>query len=243
MIGLLSFFWIASELQAWTAPWQTQSQAMSPWTHSEKKSRRESFFSALNEDAERSLSTERRNADDLESDESDSVNFVPAPRISKQRPAIKGEGEIKNLPWSAHRTMYPDAKFVSRLLWPVEGGRFTSGYGIRNGRFHEGIDISAPEGAGIRAAASGRVVFSGHLNGYGNVVVIYHGDGISSLYSHNSKNIKAKGAQVNKGDLIALVGKTGNAAGEHCHFETRRDGHPINPLRFTYSKSPFIARR
>jgi murein DD-endopeptidase MepM/ murein hydrolase activator NlpD len=120
---------------------------------------------------------------------------------------------------------------ASGLIWPVRG-KVTSEYGPRWGRMHAGIDIAAPSGTPIRAAKGGTVVFSGVMNGYGNVVIIDHGGGFATLYAHQSRRAAADGATVDQGEVIGYVGSTGHSTGPHLHFETRVDGRPQNPRRY-----------
>lgn len=123
-----------------------------------------------------------------------------------------------------------------RMLWPVPGHyRVSSGYGHRNNpitrraEFHSGLDIPAPSGTEIRAAESGTVIISGWRGGFGNTVVIDHGNGLSTLYGHNSRNLVSEGDWVNRGDPIARIGSTGLSTGPHLHFEVRHDGRHVNP--------------
>lgn len=118
-----------------------------------------------------------------------------------------------------------------RFMWPV-GGKFTSAFGIRNGRRHDGIDISAPNGTAIKAADAGKVVFSGKMRGYGNLIIVRHKDDFFTVYAHNSLNLARKGSSVKKGQLIAKVGRTGRATGPHLHFEVRHGQKARNPLFF-----------
>jgi lipoprotein NlpD len=118
-----------------------------------------------------------------------------------------------------------------RFAWPVNG-RLTSRYGWRRSRMHEGIDIGARSGTPVRAAESGRVIYASRLGGYGNVVVLRHGDRYETVYAHNRRFHVAKGARVHKGDVIAEVGATGNASAPHLHFEVRRNDDPRDPLLF-----------
>jgi LysM repeat protein len=124
---------------------------------------------------------------------------------------------------------------ASGLIWPVPG-KISSYYGMRRGRPHEGIDIPAPRGTPIRAAANGLIVASsGSLkgySGYGRVIIIDHGKGIWTLYAHNSKNRVNSGSCIRAGEIIGEVGATGNATGDHLHFEVRKNGRPINPLNY-----------
>ncbi len=114
------------------------------------------------------------------------------------------------------------------MSWPVRGP-VTSPYGYRWGRLHAGIDIGAGSGTPIRAAKAGQVVFSGVMNGYGNVIVINHGGGLSTLYAHQSRLGARDGQSVAQGDVIGAVGSTGRSTGPHLHFETRVGGSPQNP--------------
>ncbi|MDQ4019904.1 MAG: peptidoglycan DD-metalloendopeptidase family protein, partial [Actinomycetota bacterium] len=118
----------------------------------------------------------------------------------------------------------------SGFIWPVSG-TVTSGYGPRWGRMHEGIDISAPTGTPVRAAASGQVIIAGTMGGYGNIVVIDHGGGISTAYAHLS-SIWVGGGTVSQGQGIGAVGCTGSCTGPHLHFEVRVNGSPVNPLAY-----------
>jgi murein DD-endopeptidase MepM/ murein hydrolase activator NlpD len=107
------------------------------------------------------------------------------------------------------------------MVWPLERAHLTSKFGRRLLRFHEGIDLSAPEGTPIRAALSGVVVYSGKgIRGYGNTIVVRSGD-ILTVYAHNKKNLVEVGDEVSQGEEIGTVGRTGRASGPHCHFEVR----------------------
>lgn len=117
------------------------------------------------------------------------------------------------------------------FTWPIRG-RLSSGFGWRGGRRHEGIDISARAGTQIRAAEAGRVILSGKLGDYGRIVIIKHAGRYSSVYAHNRRNRVKQGAFVEKGDVIAEVGSSGNASGSHLHFEIRHDRRPANPLQY-----------
>jgi murein DD-endopeptidase MepM/ murein hydrolase activator NlpD len=116
----------------------------------------------------------------------------------------------------------------SGFIWPVDGV-LTSGFGPRWGRMHTGIDIAAPAGTPIRAAKAGEVIYAGWLNGYGNTVVLDHGDGIATLYGHQSRIGSTEGQTLNQGDVLGFVGSTGHSTGNHLHFEVRIDTKPVNP--------------
>jgi len=116
--------------------------------------------------------------------------------------------------------------------WPVEKGELVSRYGYRWGRRHEGIDIAAPRGTRIHAAESGRVIHAGGLGSYGQAVIVSHNAHYRTLYAHARGTKVRKGQRVNKGQLIAEVGTSGNSTGPHLHFEIRKGERPRDPLLF-----------
>jgi len=117
------------------------------------------------------------------------------------------------------------------LSMPV-AGTFTSPFGMRWGRLHAGIDISAPEGTPIHAADSGRVVLLGWTGGYGNYTCVQHTASMSTCYAHQSRYATSNGAGVKRGQLIGYVGNTGHSFGAHLHFEVRINGSPVNPMGY-----------
>ena len=117
------------------------------------------------------------------------------------------------------------------FIWPVNGP-VTSPFGWRWGRMHEGIDIGAGDGTPIRAAASGQVVYAGWMSGYGNLVAIDHGRGISNAYGHQSSIAVGVGQVVSQGQTVGYVGCTGHCFGPHLHFEVRINGSPVDPLGY-----------
>lgn len=134
------------------------------------------------------------------------------------------------------------------LLWPVETRTVSSAWGprmrsktvrvkhakrkMRYRGSHKGVDLTAPKGTDVYAAMDGVVVTSGRQKGYGNYVVLDHGNGVMTLYGHHNRNLVTEGEVVRRGQKIAEVGRTGNATGPHLHFELRLDGAPTNPLPF-----------
>ena len=118
---------------------------------------------------------------------------------------------------------------------PVEGV-ITSRFGLRSDPFHgktrhhKGLDIAAPTGTPIHPVRPGTVVSSGERGGYGNVVVLDHGDGTTSLYAHCHELKVKKGDKVGYGDVIATVGSTGRSTGPHLHLEVHRDGKAVDPM-------------
>lgn len=126
---------------------------------------------------------------------------------------------------------------TGNMVWPAEG-EITSPFGWRvhpifgTQRLHTGIDIGADYGDATRAADGGVVIHSDWMGGYGNAVIIDHGNGISTLYAHNSQLLVSEGQTVAKGQTVARVGSTGYSTGPHLHFEVRQNGSPVNPLNF-----------
>ena len=116
------------------------------------------------------------------------------------------------------------------MIWPVNGP-VVSGYGMRWGRMHEGIDIAVPAGTPIRAAKAGSVAFSGWYGGYGNYTCVNHGGGLSTCYAHQSSYAVQSGS-VSQGQVIGYVGCTGHCFGDHLHFEVRVNGAAVDPLGY-----------
>ena len=116
----------------------------------------------------------------------------------------------------------------SGFIWPVRGV-LTSGYGPRWGRMHTGIDIAARSGTPIVAVKAGEVIYAGWLGGYGNTVLLDHGDGVATLYAHQSRIAVIEGQPLNQGEVVGFVGTTGHSTGNHLHFEVRVDTKPRNP--------------
>jgi murein DD-endopeptidase MepM/ murein hydrolase activator NlpD len=121
----------------------------------------------------------------------------------------------------------------ARLRWPLAAPRVTSRFGKRWGRPHEGIDMGAPIGTPVYAAAAGSVIYSGdQVRGYGNMVVLKHADGLVTVYAHNSRLLVRVGDTVTLGQEIARVGDTGRSTAPHLHFEVRRRDTPVDPIPF-----------
>ncbi len=122
--------------------------------------------------------------------------------------------------------------------WPVSG-HLTDNFGIRSNPFggggiegHEGQDIAAAFGSPVKATADGLVVYAASRSGYGNIVVIYHGDGISTRFGHLSQIDVQSGQRVRRGDEIGKVGSTGRSTGPHCHYEVRLNNEPVDPVTY-----------
>ena len=139
------------------------------------------------------------------------------------------EGTLMNR--KLHAEVFPTGR-------PVSKGWISSVFGWRNDpitgkrAFHEGLDFAGRANSEVVAVAAGVVVWSGSRWGYGNAVEINHGNGYSTLYAHNKKNLVKVGETVKKGQVLALLGSTGRSNGPHVHFEVRLNGKPVNPLKF-----------
>lgn len=132
---------------------------------------------------------------------------------------------------SGPATGAPAPPSSSGFAWPVSG-TLTSPFGPRWGRMHEGLDIAGASGTPIRASAAGTVIVAGWSGGYGNLVVVDHGGGISTAYAHNSSIAVSVGQAVSQGTTLAGMGTTGNSTGVHSHFEVRVNGGAVDPLGY-----------
>lgn len=136
-----------------------------------------------------------------------------------------------------------DIKYYGGIMaWPTPGyTRITSPYGMREHpitgvyKLHTGVDIGAPMNANFIAVADGVVVKAGYNTAYGNMVIVDHGGGISTLYAHGDEIVAQFGQKVKKGDVILKVGKTGYATGPHAHFEVRVNGSAVDPMPYITS--------
>ncbi|MGI6649181.1 MAG: murein hydrolase activator EnvC family protein [Bacillota bacterium] len=140
---------------------------------------------------------------------------------------------IRDLQSSSSDKPAPTGKF----LRPISGA-ITSDYGMRlhpilkEKRMHTGIDLRGAKGTPIKAAESGTVIFTGWMGAYGQVVIIDHGGGISTMYAHQSSILVKNGQKVARGETIGKVGSTGWSTGPHLHFEVRKNGTPVNPHNY-----------
>jgi murein DD-endopeptidase MepM/ murein hydrolase activator NlpD len=137
--------------------------------------------------------------------------------------------------------VHPDPS--ADFLWPVDGGTFMRPFGEpRYHHKHAGVDIRGARGQDILAARDGVVAFCGGTRtGYGTMVILDHGDGVQTLYAHAQEVLVKPGEAVHRGQPIALLGRTGNATTEHCHFEIRLENRPVDPM--TYLLGTTEARR
>lgn len=130
-----------------------------------------------------------------------------------------------------------DKLAMTPSIWPVNGS-VTSGFGWRTSPFgdgnemHPGLDIAGTMGLPVVATADGMVVHSGWAGDYGNMVQIDHGNGIATIYGHNSQLAVSVGQSVKKGQIISFVGSTGKSTGPHLHYEVRENGTAVDPLKY-----------
>lgn len=117
-------------------------------------------------------------------------------------------------------------------MYPVTNWNLTSNFGYRWGRLHAGADVGVPIGTTVRASRAGQVITAGWVGGYGNCVIIDHGDGVTTRYGHLSEVTVSVGQYVDQGQQVALSGNTGRSTGPHLHFEIRINGEPVDPLPY-----------
>ncbi len=182
------------------------------------------------------VAAEGEKAQALEGARGDRATFVAeAEALAAESAALSARIQAAQSAAAAAATASPATAPASSpgatLSWPVSGP-VTSGFGPRWGRMHEGIDISVETGTPVRAAAAGTVIYVGWLGGYGNLVVVDHGGGLSTAYAHNSSFAVAQGAAVGAGTVVSLSGNTGNSSGPHVHFEVRVNGAAADPLGY-----------
>lgn len=149
--------------------------------------------------------------------------------ISQQPVQAEPDGQTDEL----HSESIPESEdvFSASFIWPVNGGYISDPF--LSDRNHKGLDIAAPAGTDIYAADGGTVLEAGwNDGGYGYYVVIDHGNGYTTLYAHASEVYVSAGQSVQRGELVAAVGTTGDSTGNHCHFEVRYGGSYLNPQDF-----------
>lgn len=135
-------------------------------------------------------------------------------------------------------TRYHGPRATRQFAWPVVDGTVTSGFGIRGGVMHDGVDIAAPAGTPVLAAGAGTVIFCGRLHGYGNTVIIRHGRHYVTVYGHDERNFVHEGERVARGQEIGEIGRSGHTTGANLHFEVRRDNIARNPLAYLPNPPP-----
>ena len=156
--------------------------------------------------------------------------------VKKVTPVVAKKPTSSGKVNTSSNVSYQKASLGINLIRPISG-TITSRFGERSSirvSGHTGLDIAAPRGTPIKAAASGTVTFSGRSGSYGYMVVITHENGVQTYYAHCSQLYASTGTYVNQGDVIAAVGSTGNSTGNHLHLEIRVNGVAYNPQYYLY---------
>lgn len=162
-------------------------------------------------------------------------------KINKlSKPNFIREGQVLTIPTASNSANADErsrillasrGRLSSRLAYPLRA-RISSGFGPRWGKQHEGVDFAAPTGTPIRAAAGGVVSYAGWSSGYGRLIILDHGNGVTTYYAHNSRILVDQGQRVAQGQIISELGATGDATGPNLHFEVRIDGKAYDPMLF-----------
>lgn len=176
----------------------------------------------------------------VRSERAETKRSVKSDQISEKRSSYRVRGTEKTGTLTPVRYRQLKSK-VANWSWPVHDVQITSRFGTRGDDHHDGIDLRAPTGTPVLAAAPGKVIYSGSkIRGYGKMVVLKHDAKLSTIYAHNSKLYVKQGQQVRRGQRIALSGNTGRSTGPHVHFEIREGVTAINPASLL--PSPSIVR-
>ncbi len=155
-------------------------------------------------------------------------------KVAQIEEEAKKAEEAKKKEESSNQTTTNNNKVVVAVR-PISGGKITSRFGERSSvrsSTHTGLDLAAPTGTTIKAAASGKVTFAGYKGSYGYMIKIECDNGYEMWYAHCSKLYVSAGVRVSAGDKIAAVGSTGNSTGSHLHFEIRKNGKALNPQNY-----------
>ena len=171
------------------------------------------------------------------------VQSVQVPDLDQRLHELEGRIADRQLQLGVLENLLLDrnlAEQVSPQGRPIQSGWMSSQFGKRTDPFtgkdamHWGIDFAGRSGAEIVAVGAGVVTWSGNRHGYGQLVEVNHGNGLVTRYAHNKENKVSVGDQVDKGEVIALMGQSGRATGPNLHFEVLRDGRKVNPLEFVH---------
>jgi murein DD-endopeptidase MepM/ murein hydrolase activator NlpD len=153
--------------------------------------------------------------------------LIFVPDVDPMAPPRSTPAEVKPVPPA---TRSEKGNLHSTLRWPLDEGVMYSGFGIRHGVRHDGIDIGAPEGTPVLAAADADVIYVGYDKSFGNLVILRHAGNIVTVYAHNRDVVAKIGDKVRSGQTVAHVGQSGRSEGPHLHFETREGKTPVDPL-------------
>ncbi len=199
----------------------------------------ETAYANTAEEAENLVNTLKQNYNEIEPNLMISEIYLEEP-VSEEtinQAKAKIEEELQNKLTEKRQIEKRTVNGIYLASLPLQGGTITSRYGSRESirsHSHAGLDIASRYGTPIYAVAEGTVKFAGNYGGYGNLVIISHGNGVETYYGHCSSISTTVGTKVNAGDIIAKVGSTGNSTGNHLHFEIRIDGVTVNPQSYIY---------
>jgi murein DD-endopeptidase MepM/ murein hydrolase activator NlpD len=141
-------------------------------------------------------------------------------------------GPGPRISWSGERR-YSKKEEEIQFDWPLDRARLSRGFRIGGKKSHWGLDLANKKGTEILAAEKGTVIYTGRgFHGYGNLIVIEHGNEWATLYAHLSSITVKEGDEVQRGQEIGLMGSTGHSTGSHLHFEMRHNRQPVNPMAY-----------
>lgn len=196
-------------------------------------------YTNTEEEAESLVNTLKQNYNEIEPDLKISELYLEEP-VSEEainQAKAKLEEDLQNKLAEKRQMEKRNVNGIYLASLPLQGGTITSRFGSRESirsHSHSGLDIASRYGSPIYAVAEGTVKFAGIQGGYGNLVIISHGNGVETYYGHCSSILAKVGDKVEPGDLIAKVGSTGNSTGNHLHFEIRINGVTVNPQNYIY---------
>ena len=151
---------------------------------------------------------------------------------------FRGPGEIVGAHVSDESYEYTENSDAFDVTWPVFNGKVTQHFSLASRKPHLGIDIVAPRGSTIRASHDGRIVYAGNgFKGYGKMIIIDLDGQWATLYSHLSRLNVKNGQRIERGQILGVIGRTGNATGIHLHFEIRKNKQPTDPMKYLPSKT------
>lgn len=173
-------------------------------------------------------------SDDSESLSKEDINFMKELYDTDDFMKLIDEKRSSSVNTGSSTGSSGDGKHSGKLSYPTTYHKISAGYpNYSSGRYHGGVDFPCPTGTPVKAAESGKVIVAKELNySYGHYLIIDHGNGLSTLYAHNSRLLVGVGGHVEKGQTIAKSGSTGKSTGPHCHFEVRVNGTRVNPLNY-----------
>ena len=170
-----------------------------------------------------------------------SINDIPNPSkievgqrifIPGARRVLEVDIVIDDVVEESHETGKERGERRPDFIWPVQG-RFSNSFEGAEEKRHQGVDIVSPQGTPVKAAGSGKVIYSGNtIRGYGTLIILRHSEDYVTVYAHHQVNLVDEGVWVERGQVIGKVGSTGRATGAHLHFEIRKNNNAVDPLPY-----------